>query len=431
MFLGSPTWELKRVGQVTRLVFTKSVLTQERFLKSPDVQRFLQRPCGKCTIAAWLRGEQAIVLAHHNMRGEWHACILLCFMERHGELRTKISQRSKMYSPKRRFRLFRHPAFTVATPTVDDTTVYTYTWSEQASSPSQRYATIDVDDTGDNAITARWTATDGAEGPYVSINKGSTWNRRVTGMTFGASSVTSTPCIARSAPSTMYSQTNTGYLYKTTDSGASWTELTAAGSRNWGSVNCSSTGTIVVASVENGYIYKSTDGGSTWSELTASGSRGWEQVFVSDDGNVIACIVFGGYIYVSTNGGTSFTPNTSFGTKSWRGLSGSADGSVLFAAAVGTGRTALSTDTGATWTSLTSFGSAGDYWNTAVSVNGNKLVAAQYNGYIYVSQNKGSTWTEQTTAGTRAWEGIGISGDGSTIMAGTLGAAKLWVATGS
>jgi photosystem II stability/assembly factor-like uncharacterized protein len=335
-----------------------------------------------------------------------------------------------MYSPKRRFRLFRSPAFTGGGD-VNDTTIYSYTWAEQSSAPAQRYATINVDNSGDIATSAVWTSTDGAEGPYISTNKGATWSRAVTGMTFGATSLTNTACIARSSPSIMYSQVQPGYLYKTTNTGASWTELTSAGNRNWSSINCNSTGSIVVASVASGFLYKSIDGGSNWTALTAADARNWEQIFVSEDGNVIACIVFTGLIYVSTNGGTSFTPNTSFGTRPWRGLSGSSDGSVLFAAAVGTNRTALSTDYGATWTSITSFGTAGDYWNTGVSVNGNKLVAAQNNGYIYVSQNKGVTWTEQTSAGQRAWEGIAISADGTTIIAGNSGATKPWVATGT
>jgi photosystem II stability/assembly factor-like uncharacterized protein len=336
-----------------------------------------------------------------------------------------------MYSRKRRFRLFRDPAFTGGS--ITDTTVYTYSWAEQASSPAQRYSAITIDNTGDTAVSARWSATDGAEGPYVSTNKGATWTRKATGMTFGAIAVTINPGLARASPLIIYSPTNPGYIYKTTDGGTTWTELTSAGSRNWVSVKCSSNGSIVVASATSDYLYKSTDGGSSWTQLTAAGSRTWDDIIVSEDGNVIASVVFGGLIYVSTNGGTSFTPNTAFGNKNWRGLSASADGSVMFASAVGTGsgRTALSTDTGATWTALTSFGNADNYWSTAVSINGNKLVTAESTGYIYISQDNGATWQEQTSAGSQSWEGVGISPDGKTIMAGGTGAIKLWVGTGT
>ena len=338
-----------------------------------------------------------------------------------------------MYSPKRRFRLFRHPAW--ATTGQDDTTVYTYTWQEQAGAPAQRYATFDIDDSGDIAITTRWTATDGGEGPYISTDTGATWTRKVTGMTFPISASTNSPCLARSNPSIMYAPVNfSGYLYKSTNGGDSWTELTSAGARGWNSITCDSTGSNVVASASSTNLYKSTDGGSNWTVLSNSGAyTNWDQTFISDDGNVIAGIVFGTNVIVSTDGGSTFTSNTSFGSKNWRGLSGSSDGRILFASHVGgTGGAALSVDFGATWTDVTSsVGGLGTYWNTAVSINGNKLATARDGGTIYVSQDGGTTWVEQTSAGTRAWEGIGISPDGTTLMAGTTGSAKPWVATGA
>lgn len=336
-----------------------------------------------------------------------------------------------MYSPKRRFRLFRDPAFTGG----GDATVYTYTWAEQADAPSQRYSTFDIDDSGDIAITTRNTATDGAEGPYISTDKGATWTRKVSGMVFGTGA-TSSPCLARSNPIVMYAPVSSnGYLYKSTNTGDSWTELTSAGQANWASVSCDSFGCNVVAAARSVGLYKSTDGGSNWSLLSNSGnSVNLDEVFISEGGHVIAGITFNGNVRVSTDGGSTFTSNTSYGSRAWRGLSGSSDGSVLFACYVGstTGGAALSTDSGATWTDVTSFvGSAGDFWNTGVSINGNKLVTGKEGGSIYISQDKGVTWTEQTTAGTRGWEGIGITADGTTIMAGTFSSGKPWVATGT
>jgi photosystem II stability/assembly factor-like uncharacterized protein len=343
------------------------------------------------------------------------------------------SCRKAMYSAKRRFRLFRHPAWSGGGE-VDDTVVYTYSWAEQVDSPIQRYATFDLDNTGDTAVSTRWTATDGAEGPYISTDKGATWTRKVTGMTFGTG-FTNSPCLARSTPSIMYAPVSSnGYLYKTTNGGDSWTELTSAGARNWASMSCDSTGSNVVASAGSTALYKSTDGGSNWTVLSNSGApSGWDQTFISDDGNVIAGVVFGGLVIVSTDGGSTFTSNTSFGTKAWRGLSGSSDGSLLFASYVGTtGGVALSTDSGATWTDITeSVGGLGTYWNTAASVNGNKLVTARDSDYVYISQDRGITWSRETSAGVRSWEGVGVSADGTTVMAGATGGAKVWVATGT
>jgi hypothetical protein len=332
-----------------------------------------------------------------------------------------------MYSPKRRLRLFRDPAFAGR-----DTTVYTYTWALQSSSPTQRYFMMSIDDTGSNVATVAADTTDGTEGPYLSTNKGATWTYKATGMTFGASAYTSACWIARSAPSILYASVNGGYLYKSTDSGANWTELTTAGSRSWSSIMCSSTGTYVIATNSAaGFIYISTDSGATWSEKSSAGGRSWDQGFISEDGTNCVAIVFSGLVYVSTDSGTTWTPNTSFGTKNYRGLSASSDAKVILASSVGTGqgRPALSTNTGTSWTTQT-LGTAGDWWNTAASVNGNKLVSAQSPGYIYVSQDKGATWTQQTSAGSRSWEGVAITADGKTIVAG-LGSGQAWVATGT
>ena len=342
-----------------------------------------------------------------------------------------------MYSPKRRFRLFRDPAFTGgggAGP-IDDSTLYTYSWVQQSSAPSQRYAMFDIDNTGDVIVSTRWTSTDGAEGPYISTDGGATWSRKVTGMTFGASSSTHSVCLARSSPTIMYATvSNSGSIFKSTNSGDSWTELTGAGVRNWQGIKCNETGEIVVAAASVGYLYKSTDGGSSWTAMTGSGTPQWDSVFVSDDGSVIVGLPVPGNLTISRNGGTTWSTVTSVGiNKTWRGLSGSSDGSVLFASAVGTERSYLSTDSGVTWTQLTSFGTAGSYWGTATSYSGRKLITAKGDGYAYVSQDGGTTWVEQTSLGigVQTWEGLAMTPSGQKIIIGTQGNDKPRVATGT
>lgn len=331
-----------------------------------------------------------------------------------------------MYSPKRRFRLFRNPV----TPTITDTTVYAYSWSQQTSAPDQRYFILNTDNTG--TYVGSTTAVNG-EGPYLSTDGGATWNQSTNGITIG-SAYTTEVCFARASPSIVYASLNAGYLYKSTNGGTSWTQLTSAGSRAWSSIRCSSTGTYVIATVNVGNIYFSTDGGSAWTALTAAGSRAWDQGNVSENGQVLSACVFGGLVYVSTNAGSSWTPNTSFGNQNWRGLSASADGSVIVGARVGFSRAAFSTNTGGTWTSLSSLGTAGDWWHAAASINGNKLVTAQSGGYIYVSQDKGANWTQITSAGLRDWEGVAITPDGKTIFAGVSSGGSIgtvWVGTGT
>ncbi len=328
-------------------------------------------------------------------------------------------------------RLFRHPAWSG----ISDSTIYSYSWAQQSSAPAQRYSMFDIDDTGNVIVSTQWTSTDGQEGPYISTNKGATWARKVTGMSFGATSATPSVCLARSSPSIMYATvSNGGSIYKSTDQGENWTELTAAGVRNWQGIKCNSSGTIVVAADSVGYLYKSTDSGASWSAMTGSGTPQWDSVFVSEDGMVIVGCPVPGNLTISRNGGTTWSTVTSVGlNKLWRGISGSSDGRILFASAVGTERSYLSKDSGVTWTQLTSFGSAGSYWNTATSINGNKLVTAQGDGYAYVSQDGGTTWSQQTSLGLgiQTWEGLAMTPDGTTIVIGTQGTDKPRIATGT
>lgn len=341
-----------------------------------------------------------------------------------------------MYSPKRRFRLFRTPV--VSGPTITDTTVYTYSWAQQSGAPSARYAMFEIDDTGDIMVTTRWTSTDGQEGPYISTNKGATWTRKVTGMTFGATTVTHSVCLARSSPNIMYATTSptTGSIYKSVNSGDTWTELTSAGTGSWNGIKCNSTGTIVVAAASTGYLYKSTNGGSTWSAMTGAGTPQWDSVFVSDDGLVIVGCAVPGNLQVSRNGGTTWSSITTLGlNRLWRGISGSSDGRVLFASSSGnSGRPALSTDYGVTWSALSIGSATVSWWNTAVSISGNKLLTAQSDGYIYVSQDGGSNWTQFTSSpgiSSQTWEGLAMTPDGKTLIVGVQGIDKPWVATGT
>jgi xyloglucan-specific exo-beta-1,4-glucanase len=342
-----------------------------------------------------------------------------------------------MYSPKRRLRLFRHPAW--AGNTINDTTVYSYSWGQPVGGTSTRGFAISTDDTGTYAILASLNSTSGQQGPYVTTNGGTSWSRNTTGMSFGASVATCACAVARSSPNIMYCGNfggSGGYIYKSTDYGATWTELTTSGARSWWAIACNSTGSIVVATAVNGVPYKSTNGGSTWTALSALSNSTWGPICVSEDGLVIAtAITTGGNIYVSTNGGTSFASKAN--VASWYGICCSSDGTTIFAGSLTSGSCALSTDSGANWTTgIKPSGSTGDYRKTACSVSGNKLVAVDGNitasgGYIWVSQDKGVSWSQQASKNTSIWEGLAITSDGKTIYAGTLTASKPWVATGT
>jgi len=237
-----------------------------------------------------------------------------------------------------------------------------------------------------------------------------------------------------------------GSIYTTTDSGANWTERTAAGTRSWSRITSSSDGTKLAATVgggSTGYIYTSTDSGATWTEQN-NGDRGggfaktWSSIASSSDGTKLVAGNNGGYIYTSTNSGANWTEQTNSGTYNWISIASSSDGTKLFAVA----NSALifkSTDGGTTWSSQ-SFSSMGfppyfpSFNSITCSSNGSTVAATVImtgsRDNIYTSTNSGSTWTERTTAGSRYWSSIASSSDGTKLAAAVSG-GSIYVSTDS
>jgi len=93
------------------------------------------------------------------------------------------------------------------------------------------------------------------------------------------------------------STTASGFLYRSLNYGASWTSsnivIDGAGlqttSRPWQDVGMSGNGKYQVACVGTaGFIYYSKDYGASWSSLTATGSRSWSSIALSANGGTIS-----------------------------------------------------------------------------------------------------------------------------------------------
>jgi photosystem II stability/assembly factor-like uncharacterized protein len=250
---------------------------------------------------------------------------------------------------------------------------------------------------------------------YTSTNGGATWTERTSAGSRHWQSIASSSDGTRLAAV----PGGGGYVYTSTDSGATWTERTSAGNRNWRSIVSSSDGTRLAAADGNngaGYFYTSTDSGATWTERTNAGGRNWLCIASSSDGTRLAAVVWGGgYVYTSTNGGATWTERINAGSRNWHSIASSSDGSRL-AACVGDGCLYTSTNGGAAWTEHTN---AGDlYWySIASSSDGTRLAACVFGGYIYTSMDSGATWTGRTSAGNRNWWSIVSSSDGTRLAA--------------
>lgn len=257
-----------------------------------------------------------------------------------------------------------------------------------------------------------------------------------------------------------------GYLYTSTDSGATWTARTAAGSKLWTAVTSSSDGVKIVGVAGNfgtgAQIRVSTDSGSTWNDR--GGYNEWYAVIASADGTKLVAVGYvsdgmgGGdtYGFTSSNSGTSWTQNasptyftgeghlgmSSDGTKvvggqyedrlvrstnsgsswgeigvselNWKGVASSSDGVKLAAVAEGD-KIYTSTNSGSTWTARDS----NREWSAiASSTDGVMLAAAaRNNAYIYTSDDSGVTWVPRTGSGLRDWSSIASSSDGKKLVA--------------
>lgn len=170
----------------------------------------------------------------------------------------------------------------------------------------------------------------------ISINGGANWNYSyfgVTGSWWG---------LAVNDSGHMIACGDAG-LVTSTNAGTSWTNRTsAAGTRNWRKAAISSSGQIMVASVggaSGGYIYRSVNGGASWTALTAFGSRVWWGIAMSSDGQTIAANNNepGGQLWLSEDGGdtASVVPEAGVAEANRRGVDISSDGKRIVTAVSG------------------------------------------------------------------------------------------------
>jgi len=242
---------------------------------------------------------------------------------------------------------------------------------------------------------------------YTSSDSGATWTTNIAG-----GGARSWQCIASSANGTkLVAGANSGQIYTSTDSGATWNPHGI--STNWWSVASSADGTKLVAAAGGGagagLIYTSTDSGANWNPRASS--QWWRGVASSADGTRLVAVVgvaVPGQIYTSTDSGVTWNPTAS--SRAWSCVASSSDGSRLVAGVYG-GQMYTSSDYGANWTG---HGPTLSWVCVASSADGTKLAAAKDNGQIYTSSDSGETWTARTP--NRAWNGLACSADGAKLV---------------
>ncbi|HEY3762058.1 MAG TPA: sialidase family protein [Verrucomicrobiae bacterium] len=259
---------------------------------------------------------------------------------------------------------------------------------------------------------------------FFSTNSGATWTDYSTssgqdlwsGIT---SSADGTRLVACAGYSPYDSQS--GYIYLSSNSGVTWSKQTSLSSQPWSSVASSASGNILVA-VSHGntssvsYILVSVNGGSSWSSFSTT--QLWTSVTCSSSGTNMVAVEGNGSIFISTNTGTTWQLSTNI-SGAWSSVASSADGSRMVATTTG-GLIYVSTDFGAVWSQENSTVS-GNLTDIASSADGSRLAVTAggsgSTGSIYGSSNSGGIWSQLAGAPTRSWSSIASSADGSVLAA--------------
>ena len=185
---------------------------------------------------------------------------------------------------------------------------------------------------GNNAFAAIGASSgNSSNGVYGSKDGGVTWSALLTAGSAPAGRIAI--ALAPSVPTTLYASVanaNDGSLYalyKTTNSGTTWTQLTST--PNYCNPQCwydmalavapnnasvvFGTGAYQYATNSQTTVVRSTDGGTTWS-LLGGGANG---VNVHTDGHAVAFSSTGGIVYVGTDGGVWSSTNVTASTVNW------------------------------------------------------------------------------------------------------------------
>jgi hypothetical protein len=172
----------------------------------------------------------------------------------------------------------------------------------------------------------------------------------------------------------------------------------------------SDSGQIIFAATSSAGIYRSNDTGLTWTLTEAPSSEGWVQIACNGDGTTVVGVTkksSDNAIYYFTESSGKWTIGGGVTVYQWTSISMSGDGKYALAGSLQYetktgGGIYLSTDQGATWTKTTA-PSDNIYWaGVAVSQNGDYMYATEYNyengkqslpSYVYYSYDFGVSWT--------------------------------------
>eukprot|EP01034_Spumella_vulgaris_P022741 gene22741-28899_t len=170
---------------------------------------------------------------------------------------------------------------------------------------------------------------------------------------------------------------------------------------NWHDLCCSQNGQYVTTvQTNNGYVFVSTDFGASWDQAQSAPQTNWTAITCNHIGQIQTAAVTGGKMHLSADFGVTWRVAPSSPTLQWGALAGDATGQRLLAAAVVTtanntsgeqtsrGAVYQSVDFGSTWVETSDPAEGGEVgrWSAVTSDNAGLVFAASsYGGQIYYS----------------------------------------------
>ncbi len=227
-----------------------------------------------------------------------------------------------------------------------------------------------------------------------------------------------------------WNSNNTGFFSISTDSGSTWNKFYTPSTYSGGAtkVTLSYNGQkIVINNYNDGTLYTSADYGVHWIIRTVPAtSQKWGTLpFLSQSGNILTVPVYGNNIYRSYDLGATWTtintPEAS-STCNYFAFSASNDGKKMIMGCDWS-NTYASSDSGNTWTLVNppfldpSHQGNRSIRSFAFSADGTKVAAYPLYDYVYTTSDLGAHWTVQTTLTNVSYDTGASSADGVRVWA--------------
>ena len=210
------------------------------------------------------------------------------------------------------------------------------------------------------------------------------------------------------------SQFGSGYLWKTTDNGSTWSSVTSAGLHVWDAI-CEATPGVYYATAWREGVWRSSDSGATWTKVYSSTAWQFRGICASQDGSTLFLVTWNdtaissspGLIFYSTDNGSSWLPTDS-PARNWWGISRGSDG-VMRATASESGIYSLDPTT----KSVKQLSTVSSSICGITDVEG-LLYSAGFTGNVYFSLDRGVTVLLVLVMNTLHWQGVVGYNNGAT-----------------